>query len=139
MGNKQIGSKQRRLGSGLILFILSTILSIVITPIGLLFGLFKAFYDRHFIDGIRDVDNKLYDLACTIDLTGNISCSELLNATLITKSSKNLFGKKNEYISSVEGKNERDNTLSNTGNILAKTLNRIDKDHCKNSIQDYIQ
>lgn len=137
MDNKQIG--QRKLGSGVILFSLSILLSIIITPIGLLFGLFKAFYDRHFIDGMRDVDTKLYDLACTIDLTGNISCSELFNATLIKKEAKHLFGKKNEYISSVEGKNERENTLSKAGELLAKVLNRIDKDHCKESIQEYIK
>jgi len=137
MDNKQTG--QHKLGSGLILFIISSFLSLIFTPVGLLYGLFKSFYDRHFIDGIIDVDRKLYDLACTKDLTGNISCSELFNSTLIKKNSKNLFGKKNEYISSVEGKNQLDNTLTKTGKILSNILNKIEKDHCIKSIQEYIK
>lgn len=39
-------------------------------------------------------------------------------------------------ISSVLGKNQRDKTLSSTGKVLAGILDFIDKDHCKESIEE---
>ncbi len=47
-----------------------------------------------------------------------------------------LFGVKGETISSALGKNERDGTLTKTGEKLIRLLNWLDKDHCKNSINE---
>jgi hypothetical protein len=74
MDNKQIG--MFKLGTGLLLFIISIILSIILTPIGILYGIFKSFKGRQFLNGIKNVDDKLYNLACIIDLLGNITCFE---------------------------------------------------------------
>jgi len=45
-----------------------------------------------------------------------------------------LFGNERETISSALGKNERDGTLSNFGKVMVMILDKLDKNHCKNSI-----
>lgn len=71
--------------------------------------------------------------AVTLDKLGNREFRTLFNLTLI-KDSGYKFGNFEETISSVLGKNERDETLSKTGKILVFILNKIDKDHCVKSI-----
>lgn len=71
--------------------------------------------------------------AVNIDKFGNREFRTLWNATLRTNTGYE-FGNINETISSALGKNERDGTLSTTGKILVWILNKLDKDHCKNSI-----
>lgn len=71
--------------------------------------------------------------AVTLDKLGNREFRTLFNLTLI-KDNGYKFGNFEETISSVLGKNERDETLSNTGKILVFILNKIDKDHCVKSI-----
>jgi hypothetical protein len=44
------------------------------------------------------------------------------------------FGNERETISSALGKNERDGTLSRFGKIMVWVLDKIDKNHCKNSM-----
>ena len=60
---------------------------------------------------------------------------ELFNDILI-KIGGYKFGNRQETISSVLGKNQRSNTLTKAGKILRFILDVIDKDHCKNSIND---
>ena len=57
------------------------------------------------------------------------------NATLITNKSKYYFGVLGMTISENLGLNQRENTLSGMGNLLAFILDTIDKDHCKKSIR----
>lgn len=76
-------------------------------------------------------------LAVGVDQIGNSLCRDMLNYLLIEEDGYK-FGKVNETISSVLGKNERDWTLSVIGTIIAEILDQIDKDHCKKSIQEFI-
>jgi len=71
--------------------------------------------------------------AINLDKFGNREFRTLLNKTLRIESGYQ-FGNMSETISGVLGKNERDNTLSKTGKILAWILNKIDKNHCLKSI-----
>jgi hypothetical protein len=73
--------------------------------------------------------------AVNIDKFGNREFRTLWNCTLRINTGYK-FGNPDETISSVLGKNERDNTLSKTGKALSWLLNLIDKDHCKKSIVD---
>ncbi len=77
-------------------------------------------------------------MAVTIDFFGNIVCAELFNCVLITKDSFYSFGKRKETISSVLGKNEKLGTLSYLGKILCRILNKIDKGHTLNNIDETI-
>ncbi|MDV7696307.1 hypothetical protein N6B72_05175 [Chryseobacterium soli] len=75
--------------------------------------------------------------AINIDKFGNREFRTLWNATLRTDAGYQ-FGNINETISSVLGKNERDETLTKTGKILVFFLNTIDKNHCRKSINNLI-
>lgn len=78
-------------------------------------------------------DGYFLSTAASIDIWANREFRTLWNATLIKKGGYH-FGLQGETISSVLGKNKRDNTLSKTGKILANILDKIDKNHCYKSI-----
>ncbi|TDO68819.1 hypothetical protein EV143_1183 [Flavobacterium chryseum] len=73
--------------------------------------------------------------AITIDKLANREFRTLWNKLLKVESGYK-FGSENETISSVLGKNQRDGTLSKAGNKLASFLDWLDKEHCKNSIEN---
>jgi len=85
------------------------------------------------------VRNKGYfrDSAITIDKLANREFRTLLNKTLKTEKGYK-FGAEDETISSALGKNQRDRTLSKTGKNLVWILDKIEKNHCLNSINDEI-
>lgn len=71
--------------------------------------------------------------AVNLDKFGNREFRSIFNATL-RKPNGYEFGNFDETISSVLGKNQRDDTLTRTGKVLAWILDTIDKDHCRKSI-----
>lgn len=71
--------------------------------------------------------------AVDVDRFGNHQFRTLFNATL-RQSHGYEFGDFRETVSSVLGKNQRDQTLSRTGKMLVKILDIIDKNHCQKSI-----
>lgn len=71
--------------------------------------------------------------AISLDKFGNREFRTLLNKTLRIETGYE-FGNMNETISGVLGKNERDKTLSKTGEKLVSILNKLDKKHCFKSI-----
>ena len=68
------------------------------------------------------------DEAVAIDRFGNFQYRRLLNKLLVKKDGYE-HGKFAETISSVLGKNQRDNTLTKFCNLIASLLDKIDKDH----------
>ena len=123
---------------GIILYILSTILTVIFLPIGMVYGFIKTIWKRQFFKALKDVDTKFVTMTVVVDFFGNIICAELFNSILISKNSKCRFGKRKETISSVLGKNERDGSLLYLGKQLCKILNKIDKNHTLESIDDII-
>ena len=83
----------------------------------------------------KALDGYFYQTAFDIDRFGNHNFRTLLNATLILESGYQ-FGDFRETISSVLGKNERDNTLSVLGKGLVAFLHWIDENHCQKSIYE---
>ena len=73
--------------------------------------------------------------AVNIDRFGNREFRALFNKMLI-KENGYKFGDIRETISSVLGKNQRDDTLSKWGKVLVWILDLIDKNHCEKSIED---
>lgn len=71
--------------------------------------------------------------AITIDKLANREFRTLWNKFLRTKEGYK-FGAEKETISSALGKNQRDKTLTKTGNTLVKILNFLDKNHCLKNI-----
>ena len=78
-----------------------------------------------------------YRTARAIDVFANVNGAEFFNTIFITDGGYK-FGQPKETISSIIGKNQRSNTLSIAGKILLWGLDKIEKDHCKNSINDDI-
>jgi len=110
------------------LFFIAVLLLLIFSSIGFITSVFAIIWASASTNYFRDC-------AIELDIFGNILCQHLFNATFITSKSKYLFGKPGMTISENLGLNQREKTLSTTGNALAWILDTIDKDHCKNSIR----
>lgn len=108
---------------GILLFIIASLLWLPLTFLNWLVVAYKY--------GLSN--NYFLQTAIDIDKFGNRNFRTLLNTTLIKKQSYQ-FGNVEETISSVLGKNERDETLTKTGKIVCWILDSLDKEHCKKSI-----
>ena len=111
---------------GFILLIIALCLSVVLLPVGFAFQIVTALF--------KAVDKYLFRIAKSIDQLGNVVCEHLLNVTMIKKNGYK-FGFEDVTISHVLGMNEKTNTLSGAGKILAWLLNTIDKDHNQKAIE----
>lgn len=120
---------------GLVLFLVSYILGFFLIPAGLVFGFFKQVRKNTFRKALKDIDNKFKAMAISRDKYGNVVCAELFNATLIRKS-KLLFGSHRQTISHVIGLNLRTGNLTGTGKAVNRLLDKLDKDHAIESIEE---
>lgn len=120
---------------GLFLYIIATILFLPLTVVNIIAVVWKNFWEKGFW---KTIDGYFFTGAVDIDRFGNHNFRTLWNATL-RKSRGYPFGNINETISSALGKNQRDKTLSILGKFLAWVLDKIDKNHCKNSINNDIK
>ena len=108
---------------GLLLYIFATILWVILTPLNWVIVCIKH--------GLSN--NYFKQTAIDIDRFGNRNFRSFLNATMRERRGYP-FGDERETISSVLGKNQRDQTLSWFGNIICFILDLLDKNHCKKSI-----
>lgn len=77
------------------------------------------------------------DIAIGNDQLMNVVCRFFLDDTMLMKESRHAYGKPDETISSVYGKNARDKTLTKFGWFWSKDfLDRLEKDHSIKSIED---
>jgi len=111
-----------------LLVVIARLLLMLLAPFNFIYVNFcKKKFNRKRLSGY------FRDEAVAIDRFGNFQYRGLLNKLLVKKDGYE-HGKFAETISSVLGKNQRDNTLTKFGNLIASILDKIDKDHCKNSI-----
>lgn len=111
---------------GFILLIIALCISVVLLPVGFVFQIITALF--------KAIDKYLFRIAKSIDQLGNVVCEHLLNVTMIKKNGYK-FGNEDVTISHVLGMNEKTDTLSFAGKILAWLLNTIDKDHNQKAIE----
>jgi 8-oxo-dGTP diphosphatase len=107
----------------MIAFLVAILLSFVLFPIGFLFSMFYSKRGRY-----------MFKIALGIDQLGNVVCARLFNFFLITKEGYQ-FGNEDETISSVLGKNKKQNTLRFLGKLLDLILDQIDRNHSIKSIE----
>ena len=107
---------------GLLLLIVSVLLSAILLPIGWLYSLFTLRLS------VTKLGSYFKTIAISIDQLGNVVLSNLLNDILITDEGYK-FGDEDETISKVLGINKANNTLLKTGKAVSFILNRIDKNH----------
>lgn len=136
-----LSQKMRSLLHSLILLIVALALALVLLPLGILRTLIEIWFRFFFPSGNSASKKGLWYLggifrsvAIWIDQIGNSVCRDLFNRCLIT-SSWYKFGKVQETISSVLGKNQETWTLTCLWAIIVKLLDTLDKNHCKDSIQ----
>ena len=120
---------------GLLLLIVSLVLSVILYPIALLTSVFMSFRKSRFKDGLRKLNQQFMSVAVAIDAVGNVTCDDLLNLIWVRG---HQFGNRKETISSVLGKNQITHTLTWFGWLIAGLLDMIQKDHCKKSIDNNI-
>jgi hypothetical protein len=122
---------------GATLSFLSLFLAIWLFPLGLLTTFFINLYKRRWKFSFKRLDDQFLSIATSIDASANVVCKDLFNLILIKKGGYE-FGKRKETISSVLGKNQRDNTLTGIGKSVAFVLDKIDQDHCAKSIDSLV-
>lgn len=130
----------RSLLHSLALLIVALALALVLLPLGLLWTLGEIWFRFFFPRGNSASKKGLWYLggifrsvAIWIDQIGNSVCRDLFNRCLITSAGYK-FGKVQETISSVLGKNQETWTLTLVGRAVVGVLDWMDKDHCRESI-----
>lgn len=133
--------RMRKLIKSLVLFLIAGALSVVLLPLGIIWTvgeiLVRIFTSSEkksaFAKSIWFLTATLHSLALWLDQIGNAVCRDLFNRLLIEEDGYK-FGKVQETISSVLGKNQMLDTLSLWGWILVSILELFEEDHCIKSI-----
>ena len=115
-----------------ILVILAKLLYLAIEPINFIYVILikKKFTWKRLNGYFREE-------AVEIDRFGNSQYRSLFNTWFVADGGYK-HGNINETISSVLGKNQRDETLTKFGMLITKILYRMDENHCKKSINENV-
>ena len=119
---------------GLLLFVISLVLMVLTGPLGFIYGLFHALFTK----GFSGIGEFLLKIAISVDQLGNVIMQHLLNVLWVKKGGYQ-FGNRDETISSVLGKNKKDDTLTIFGVMIDNILEFIDPNHSLDSIDYYVQ
>lgn len=136
--------KRKRMKSlikSLVLFWVASILSVILLPLGtiwtvgeILVRIFSSSQKKSALaKSIWFLTATLHSLALGLDQIGNAVCRDMFNRLLIEEDGYK-FGKVQETISSVLGKNQMLDTLSLWGWILVSILDLFERNHCIKSI-----
>ena len=133
--------RMKNLIKSLVLFWVAGALSVVLLPLGIIWTvgeiLVRIFSSSEkksaFAKSIWFLTATLHSLALGLDQIGNAVCRDMFNRLLIEKDWYK-FGKVQETISSVLGKNQETWTLTCLGSTVVWVLDHLDKDHCRESI-----
>ena len=133
-----------KLLKSIVLLVVSVALACVMLPLGIIWtsveiGI-RFFFPCWLSAGEKSLgylSSIIRSIAIGLDQIGNSVCRDMLNGLLIT-SGWYSFGRIQETISSVLGKNEKSWTLTWLGRAIVAVLDWLDKDHCEKSIQDFI-
>lgn len=111
---------------GILLAIIAIFLLYILSPILIIYSLFR-------LHKFTKISDHFFDVAVSIDKLGNILGALMFNDIMITKDGFQ-FGADSETISSVIGRNYLTKTLRFTGRILRWALDKIQPNHCINAI-----
>ena len=114
---------------GFILFISSVLLFWIIYPFTIAYTFFKLLFTD-----FKGLNNWFFDMAVSVDQFGNVSSKAILQDTM-TKKDSYKFGKPDETISSVIGKNKKQKNLSFFGKCLDFMLNLFESNHSIKAIE----
>ena len=117
---------------GFVLFLISIIAFIPLAIWGIIELIIELFYKSRFWKALAKFGDIILLFATIVDVTLNVVCQVPLNRFFQKDGYK--FGNRRDTISRCLGINERDSTLSKSGDFLCRFLNLIEKDHCLKSI-----
>lgn len=112
-------------------------IAVIFFSLGLLITFFVNLYKRRWKYSFKRLDRQLLSIATSIDASGNIICKDLFNLFSIKEKGYKLEELK-ETISSVLGKNQRDDTLRKTGKAIVFILGKIETNHCLINIDSLV-
>jgi len=111
---------------GIVLFIVATILFWILSPLFIIYALFKA----------GNLSVYFRNVALSIDQLGNTMGAPLMNSLLIKKNCIYLkFGNPDQTISYVLSVNYFNKSLTILGIIIVKILDFVDTDHIKKAYE----
>jgi hypothetical protein len=113
----------------LLLLIIAITLLYILLPVVAIYVIIKTIFKER----PRTIKVWFYRTAMSIDRFANVNAAELFNDIFIKKGGYK-FGHPDETISSVVGKNQRDKTLTRFGRFLRRILDKIEPNHCLDSI-----
>ena len=114
---------------GVILFIVARFLQWALTP---LFFIYSTIRFMNF----KKISEYFHNVAFSIDQLGNVMGAPIMNDLLLKENPTKLYGNPDETISHVTGVNYKSNKLKFFGILLAKILNKIDKNHVQNAAEN---
>lgn len=117
----------------LLLLIIAITLLYVLLPVVAIYVIIKTIFKER----PRTLKVWFYRTAMSIDRFANVNAAELFNDIFIKKGGYK-FGHPDETISSVIGKNQRDKTLTRAGRFLRRILDKIEYNHCLDSINENV-
>ena len=121
----------------IILLIIAIVLMTTIGLISFIYSVIDLFFSVS-RGRFYEISKYFKEIAVEIDIFGNFICKRLFNLLLLTPKSRYKFGVNQETCSSVFGKNQKFNTLTKLGIIIANILDTIEPHHCKKSIKYFI-
>ena len=133
--------RMKSLIKSLVLFLIASVLSVILLPLGIIWTVGEILVRIFSSTQKKSACTKslwfltatLHSLALGLDQIGNAVCRDLFNRLLIEEDGYK-FGKVQETISSVLGKNQMLDTLSLWGWILVSILDLFERNHCIKSI-----
>lgn len=133
--------RMKKLIKSIVLFWVAGVLSILLLPLGIIWTVGEILVRIFSSSQKKSACTKslwfltatLHSLALWLDQIGNAVCRDIFNRLLVEKDGYK-FGKVQETISSVLGKNQMLDTLSLWGRILVSILELFEEDHCLKSI-----
>lgn len=133
--------RMKSLTKSLVLFWVAGILSVILLPLGIIWTvgeiivrIFSSSEKKSaFAKSLWFLTATLHSLALGLDQIGNAVCRDMFNRLLIEQDGYK-FGKVQETISSVLGKNQLLDKLSLTGQALVVLLELFEEEHCIKSI-----
>ena len=133
--------RMRNLIKSLVLFWVAGILSVILLPLGIIWTVGEILVRIFSSSQKKSACTKslwfltatLHSLALWLDQIGNAVCRDMFNRILIEQDGYK-FGKVQETISSVLGKNQLLDKLSLTGRALVVLLELFEEEHCIKSI-----
>jgi len=114
--------------------LLAIFLSVLLIPIGITYTILRYIIFPYHV--WQTFSNFMLKWALSIDGLGNVILATLLNDIMITKKGYP-FGNWHETISQVIGDNQLNGTLTKSGHIFNKILDKVfEPNHCLNAVRN---